>query len=42
MIDQKSQLVEKQAREIAYLNEMIRLYQLRQFGNKSEKSPLIN
>ena len=39
MIDQKSQLVEKQAREIAYLNEMIRLYQLRQFSKKTEQVP---
>lgn len=32
------QIVEKQSREIAYLSEMIRLYQQRQFGKKSEKS----
>lgn len=31
------QIVEKQSREIAYLNEMLHLYQLRQFGKKSEK-----
>lgn len=38
ILDQQFQIVEKQSREIAYLNEMIRLYQLRQFGKKSEKA----
>lgn len=32
------QIVEQQSREIHHLNEMVRLYQLRQFGKKSEKT----
>lgn len=37
IIAQQSQLVDRQSREIDHLNEMVRLYQLRQFGKKSEK-----
>lgn len=37
IIDQQLTVVEKQSLEIKHLNEMIRLYQQRQFGKKSEK-----
>lgn len=38
ILNQQSKVIEKQSREINYLSEMIRLYQQRQFGKKSEKS----